>query len=453
MNHTAGAALRRFIIGITALGFAGATVLGLPLAIAAQEPTPLQSLEQSLDSLDFEIVGPLPTPDRIAGRVSQGTQDGPVPEGLDVTLITIDGDDVAIDDATVQTATDGSFEFTGFPKGDGYRYRLTTLYGNLLQTVNIEDALSPGSITLLVYETTSVLESIAATTHVTIVPRVDGKEQLMGVLELVEISNGGDKTFIADLQNPAPNGVPQLLRFSLPEGFDELTVDSDLPSGNVLEIDTGFALSNAIPPGDFRVLFSYVIEYDGSEVVVDRSLPFDVHEYRVLMPPIFGMAEGSRFTATDDQQLGDTNYRVLQGSGFAGGDRIRINFTGLPEPGFTQRLQNFVGDNALVTFGLPLMAVAAMGAMLIYVFFVRDRRKVATSAAGVARDQLVAEIAALDQRHEAGGIEEDEYAARRQDLFDQALGTEPPNEDAGTAGGDDEDLPAAESEESDSGSR
>lgn len=439
MSYKARAIRHRIVVGITVLAVAGVTILGLPLAALAQDPPPVQQL----DTQDFRIVGPLPTPDRIAGLVSQGTQDGPIPAGHDVTLITIDADDIAIDDATVQTAADGSFEFTDFPKGEGYRYRLTTLYGNLQQTVKIEDALFADSITLPVYETTSVLESIAATTHVTIVPRVDGKTQLMGILELVEISNGGDKTFIADLQNPAPDGMPQLLRFSLPEGFDELTVDSDLPSGNVLEIDTGFALSNAVPPGDFRVLFSYVIEYDGSEVVLDRSLPFDVHEYRVLMPPVFGIAEGARFTSTDDQQLGDTSYRVLQGSGFAAGDRIRITFTGLPEPGFTQRLQNFVADNALVTFGLPLIAVAVMGAMLIYVFLVRDRRKVATSAGGVSRDRLVAEIAALDKRHEEGEVEEDEYTGRRQELFDQALDAEPASED----------LPAAESEESDSGSR
>ena len=450
MSHTAGAALRPFVIGIAALSIAGAALLGLPLDAAAQEPLPL---EQSLDASNFQIVGPLPTPDRIAGIVAQGTQDGSIPEDLDVTLITIDGDDVAIDDATVQTAADGSFEFTGFPKGEGFRYRLTTLYGNLRQTVNIEDALNADSITLRVFETTSKLESIAATTHVTIVPRVDGKTRLMGILELVEISNGGDKTFIADLQNPAPGGVPQLLRFSLPEGFDELTVDSDLPSGNVLEIETGFALSNAVPPGDFRVLFSYVIEYDGSEVVLDRSLPFDVHEYRVLMPPIFGKAEGARFTAIDDQQLGDTNYRVLQGSGFARGDRIRIVFTGLPEPGFTQRLQNFVGDNALVTVGLPLTAVAVMGAMLIYVFLVRDRRKVAATAGGMTRDELVAEIAALDQRRDEGGIEEEDYASRRRGLFDQALGAEGASEDAAAEGGDDEDLPATESDDGSSDSK
>ena len=447
MSYRTGATLRRIVVGIIVLAVAGATILGLPLAAVAQDPPPVRSL----DTQDFQVVGPLPTPDRIAGHVSQGTQDGPIPAAHDVTLITIDGDDIAIDDATVQTATDGSFEFTGFPQGEGYRYRLTTLYGNLQQTVNVEDALNADSITLLVYETTSVLESIAATTHVTIVPRVDGKTQLMGVLELIEISNGGDKTFIADLQNPAPDGMPQLLRFGLPEGFDELTVDSDLPSGNVLEINTGFALSNAIPPGDFRVLFSYVIEYDGSEVVLDRSLPFDVHEYRVLMPPVFGTAEGAGFAATDDQQLGDTNYRVLQGSGFAMGDRIRITFTGLPEPGFTQRLQNFVGDNALVTFGLPLIAVAVMGAMLIYVFFVRDRRKVATSAGGVSREQLVAEIAALDKRHDAGEVEEDEYTGRRQNLFDQALGAEPVSEDAKDQASSHDDLPSADSDEGPSG--
>ena len=98
---------------------------------------------------------------------------------------------------------------------------------------------------------------------------------------------------------------------------------------------------------------------------------------------------------------------------------------------------------ASLTFGLPLVAVAVMGAMLIYVFFVRDRRKVAITAGGVSREQLVAEIAALDKRHDAGEVEEDEYAGQRQELFDQALGAEPASED----------LPAGESEESDSGSR
>ena len=141
------------------------------------------------------------------------------------------------------------------------------------------------------------------------------------------------------------------------------------------------------------------------------------------------MAAGARFTATDDQQLGDTNYRVLQGSGFAVSDRIRFTFSDLPEPGFSQRAQNFVSDNPLVTFGLPLIAVVVMGAMLVYVFFVRDRRPATRLANGMTRDELVAEIAALDQRHESGEIEEDEYGSRRQELFDQALEAESAGED------------------------
>ena len=441
MSDMLRAVFRWPFLGIAAIALLLAFAWGTPAGAMAQAPPLQEALEQSLDAGELTIVGPLPTPDRIRGIVLQGTEGGPLPAGLDVTLVTIDGDDVAIDDATIQTAPNGEFSFENILKGEGYRYRLSAQYGNIRQTVKVEDTLNQDEISLIVYETTTVMESIAATTHVTIVPRVDGKTQLMGVLELVEISNGGDRTFITDLQNPAPDGMPQLLRFSLPEGFDELTVDSDLPSGNVLEIATGFALSNAVPPGDFRVLFSYVIEYDGSEVTFDRSLPFDVHQYRILMPPEFGKAAGARFTATDDQLLGDMNYRVLQGSGFAVSDRIRFTFSNLPEPGFSQRAQNFVSDNPLVTFGLPLIAVVVMGAMLVYVFFVRDRRPATRLANGMTRDELVAEIAVLDERHEAGEIEEDEYASQRQELFDQALEAESAGED------ENGDLPADEADE------
>ena len=77
MSYKAGAIRQRIVVGITVLAVAGVTILGLPLAALAQDPPPVQQL----DTQDFRIVGPLPTPDRIAGLVSQGTQDGPIPAG------------------------------------------------------------------------------------------------------------------------------------------------------------------------------------------------------------------------------------------------------------------------------------------------------------------------------------------------------------------------------------
>ncbi|NQW19006.1 MAG: hypothetical protein HQ478_16155 [Chloroflexi bacterium] len=389
-------------------------LLGLAISIIAGASTVFAQ-----DSVVTE--GEVPIPERIAGDVIQSSAGATVPNGLEVTLTTFDTSNIPVGETSVAVGVDGAFEFTDFPKREGYRYELVTLYGNLQQTVKVEDALDPESIGLRIYETTASLENISATTHVTIIPRVDGKDQLMGVLELVEISNGGDRTFVADLQNPAPDGIPQLLRFSLPVGYKELTVDADLPSGNVLEIETGFAMSNAVPPGDFRVLYSYVLEYDGSGTIFDRSLAYDVFEYRILMPPAYGNVFSDGFEATGDELLGDTNYRVFQRDGLSKDDRIQINFTDLPEPSGLQSFQNFVGGSAWATIGTPLVAAAAMAILLGYVFFYRNRRRPGDAATGISREQLIKEIAELDSLHESGEINDEEYAEERMELFDMAI--------------------------------
>ena len=47
------------------------------------------------------------------------------------------------------------------------------------------------------------------------------------------------------------------IRFSLPEGFFDLYVETDLPSGNLIEIPQGFALTSEVPSGDSNIIFSY----------------------------------------------------------------------------------------------------------------------------------------------------------------------------------------------------
>jgi hypothetical protein len=389
-------------------------VLVLALLIIAGAPTAFAQ-----DSVVIE--GEVQIPDRIGGSVIQASSGADFPNGLQVTLTTYDASNIPVGEQSVAVGVDGAFEFTDFPKTEGYRYELQTLYGNLRQTVRVEDALDPTGIGLRIFETTASLDDISATSHVTIIPWVDGKDQLMGVLELVEISNGGDRTFLPDLENPAPDGIPQLLRFSLPQGYEELTVDADLPTGNVLETETGFAMSNAVPPGDFRILYSYVVEYDGSSTIFDRSLGFDVFEYRILMPPTFGDVVSVGFEVVGDELLGDTNYRVFQRDSLSSTDRLQITFTDLPEPSRLQSFQNFVGGSAWATIGTPAAAATAMAILLGYVFFYRNRNRPAYAAGGLRREELVEQIADLDALHDAGEINDEEYAEERMELFDRAI--------------------------------
>jgi predicted ATPase len=49
----------------------------------------------------------------------------------------------------------------------------------------------------------------------------------------------------------------------------------------------------------------------------------------------------------------------------------------------------------------------------------RRRGTAAEPKAGTGRQQLIEEIAALDEAHAAGGVEEGDYAARRAELKDR----------------------------------
>ena len=102
-------------------------------------------------------------------------------------------------------------------------------------------------VTLTVYNSTTSLDEISVTTYSMVIPVIDGSTGVLGVLAAVNLVNSGDTVYLADLTDPALTGF-KLLRFNLPEGYQELTVESDLPSGNVMEISTGFAISNPVPP-------------------------------------------------------------------------------------------------------------------------------------------------------------------------------------------------------------
>ncbi|MFP6594814.1 MAG: hypothetical protein VB860_07570, partial [Dehalococcoidia bacterium] len=224
-----------------------------------------------------------PTPDRVAGAVSNGTAGADVPEGFEITLLGFrDGGFVDQQIATVGP-DDPLFEFTNLMKDEDIEYRLAWEYGGVTDSIFLVDEVAPQNLPIVIYETTDSLENIRVGAHATIIPTVVGSDRLMGVLDLVTLRNDGDRTFVPDPSNPNFTGL-NMLRFSLPRGYEELAVDSVLPQGQLLEIPTGFAMTNPIPPGEHEILYSYAINYSGTALEFTRTLAFGVDELRVLIP-------------------------------------------------------------------------------------------------------------------------------------------------------------------------
>ena len=361
------------------------------------------------------------TPETISGRVINGTAGASVPEGFEVVLLTLDESRAQIvdrDSAIVDE--EGRFEFTGFATAPELTYRVAAADGLFTPSVDLTDPADWSNIELVIYERTKALDDIWVSSYSLLIPSIDARSRTMGVLGAIDLRNEGDTVWLPDLADPALTGL-QLLRFSVPAGFSELSVESDLPPGNVMEIGTGFALSTPVPPGEFNILFSFVMAYDGNGFEFPLNLPFGADDVRLMMPGEGMTITGEGLGPPRATVVNDRTFTIVEGSGFDRGTRINVTFGGLPSPTFVKRAVDYFGDRAYI----PIVAWLVGAAFLSLLAFAFIRARNRPAAADQTRSELVDAIAALDDLRDAGEIEAEEYAARREELMQKALNAPP----------------------------
>ena len=352
-----------------------------------------------------------PTPERVTGTVNNGTAGADVPDGFKIALMSFRDGDFVDQQITTVSPDVPLFEFTNLMQDEDIQYRLAWEYGGVTDQIFLVDEVDPQNLSVVIYETTDSLENIRVGAHATIIPTVVGSDRLMGALDLVTIRNDGDRTFVPDPSNPNFTGL-DMLRFSLPRGYEELAVDSVLPQGQLLEIDTGFAMTNPIPPGEHEILYSYAINYSGTKLEFIRTLAFGVDELRVLIPPEFGevVAEGMKPTKTTE--LGDTVYKEYSGTGYEPGFKMNFAIVDLPQPGLFKRMNESIPGGNAVMFGSVMIVVAVMMGLVVYVLLTTRRR---------GRMGILQQIVNLDKQFEKGKIDANEHQASRKALTARAL--------------------------------
>ncbi len=370
-------------------------------------------------------------PTEISGRIVNGTPGSDVPPGLNVVLLVVDEarqEIVASDTAIV--GTNGQFTFTDFLSGPGLTYRVAADHGEFTPSVDLIPGQSSFSdLEITIYDHTQSFEDIRVSTYSMLIPSIDRADRLIGVLAVVSVVNSGSHVWIPDVDNPALTGL-DLLRFNLPEGFTRLSVESNLPPGNILEISTGFALTNPVPPGDFDILMTYVTEYDGDSLSFPLRLPYGADQVRIMLPEGEGEVTGLGFGAAEGAIIDDTAYSVVEGVNYPRDSQLDVQFSSLPTPSLLESIQDFFDGRGYIIV-IAWVAGAAMLGLLVYAFFFARQRGAAASGSpqpgaypeyeGLQRSEIVETIATLDARREAGEIEEEDYTARRAALTQAAL--------------------------------
>ena len=285
----------------------------------------------------------------INGKIINMTSPGVLPEPTILQLMQVNTENESISKLEEQiVSSDGSFEFNIKNYSKDNIYRLVVDVGYYVNFYDVTNN-NTNNIEISIYDRTDSLEDINLNSYIMMIPSIDRNSRQAGVLSMIKINNNGNNVFSANFSDPNLTGF-NLFRFNLPDGWSNLSVESELPVGNVIEISTGFAMSNPIPPGEYSILTNYIINYENDNFDFDLKLPYGGDNIQFLLPYDAGKISAEKFSDVTEVSIGEKKYLMISGDDFKKNDVINVNFTGLPQPSFTGNVINFLSGKLFVIF-------------------------------------------------------------------------------------------------------
>ena len=358
----------------------------------------------------------------IEGRVINGTTGKPQSR-VEVTLTRGSGD--RREEQTLLTGADGRYSFEDLPTGEDTFYVLDALYeGGLFAgrplTIPANTRKAPEiKTTLRVFEPTTDPNAILIRRDDLFLVH-DGNR--ISVIEAIKVINPTKSAYIgrgSALSGSDADGVTPSLGFALPdttvpETFRWLAADLDVPQAVEIQ-GVGFGITSAIPPGEVDFTFSYQLEGTGGIFDISRRALYEVSELSVFAADPLKVTS-NRLEPRGEVDLEGTTYqRFTTPEDLDAADPIQILV--VAEGGSSLP---FIGGAAAI-----LVVTLAIG----WLAFRRSKKtrvqQDRADAVPSTHEELVAAIADLDLRYEAGDVPQDDYARRRADLKQRAAAAPP----------------------------
>ena len=351
-----------------------------------------------LDEFDGEF--------RLSGQIVNGTS--PTDETIyEIKLMATQNSSSELIDIEIIN-TNKNFDFKKVMVDEAFTYFLIVNHQDIPTIVFVEDIENPENINITVYDRVFTPKDIDVIDYSIMIPHISPDSDIISVLGLISFTNNSNSTYFADLTDPNTSGL-NLLRFSLPENFENLSVDSDLPPGNVMQIPTGFALSNPVPPGDHQILYSYSMPRNTGSIKYNIRLPFGSKKFKILVPEKSKIS--SEYNLLKDSTLvDDKKYELLQGQNIKKGEVVVVDLINISKPGTLKKITYFIEKNSVPFF---VGSITGLILLLILIFsFLRSnsrRRNLELNS-----DIYIDKIIDLDERFEKNKINKEEYEILRQ---------------------------------------
>lgn len=345
----------------------------------------------------------------IRGRVLDGRTDRPK-AGVTVVLTGAMRDGTGRISRTTSTDHLGRYRFSGLPVSKKRVYALDAKFeGGLFAggAVSLRPARSVFDTTLRVWPTTDDPDTVLIEhNNLFLTPGEGG----LDVLESVKVVNTSNRAYIGRGGGGGP-GRPSL-GFALPPGAEESGVQitsSDLDVPQLMRTDFGFAVTAAVPPGEYLITFAYRVpgtagSYDLSRAALYPVLNTTVHATEPLE------VDGPRLESNGEVEIRGERY-------------TKWTTTETLDPGDALQVSAVAQADGSPALMIGVVAAAVLGVGLFAVAFRRRLRTTPPAArrAGAhpvaeTREHVISLIAALDLRHRAGDVPDDEYTRKRAEL-------------------------------------
>ena len=371
----------------------------------------------------------------IRGKVVNGTSGGGVPGDMVVLMLVTGPDGTLSGTGQALAGSDGRFVFDDVSVVPGASYNISVDYESVFYGQSLLADQLADEVVVTIHEPTEDAGIILVERQVMVISGFDEAERVATATEFVRFSNPTDMTLRPNLETARP-GMFSFMRFALPPGAADVTVQSDLRGGEIISVGSGFALTAAVPPGQHSVDFAYTFPYQGGGLGYRNSLPQGADIFQVLVPNRWESVDIDGLTPRPAVGIGDEIYRAWEGRDIPAGPGVQLAFSGLPEPGVLARVGNTLSGGSFWITAIPSAMGAILLALLLLGLFRRhgpvadgEGGTIATNGAlalpdATLRAEIVASLAVLDDRYQDGGIERDDYYSQRAQLVSRALGND-----------------------------
>ncbi len=366
----------------------------------------------------------------LEGQVVNGTAGAAqVDAGLPVTLRVLQGDS-EIDALQSVTDAGGRFRFEGLDPDPGLEYWPEVVYLDVAysstEPFRFEGDQTALSATINVYETTPD-DSAIRLSSVHIIAESFGE-----VLRLSEIhifGNMGDRTYIG---SQGDTGQKTTLFLPLPGDAVGLSFGDEVSQERFIEVEGGLMDTEPVVPGNEAslVFFSYHLMAGSETIPVERRFAYPVTILNILVAQPGLTLESEQLQSMGVELFQGREYEFYATQNLGSDTSLRLDFVPVAEAvgGTTVEGMPPASGEGLVSasargnqglllwLGFGLAAMAVLGAV-VYPMVSRRPASYPEAAPNLTADpkaqQLVAELADLEDALEAGQIEEETYERQR----------------------------------------